>query len=450
VRSLENNLASNPYRNEKMLTAFFVVVTVLCIAFTVHNVHGYVTADARRTALQESLAQHKREMREIENKARGIREALAKIDDDTLATQWDFVQGIQAQRDIAWTRLFNWLEEVIPWNVRLDTIRPGTRGKRVQITITGVAKDLEAYVDCQGVIEESIPFSEVDPGSWSKKQSSNEVNFTMSFIYEDPALVRKDPAVIAAETEEGAPKAEGDEVWIAQGEGEGEGEDLEGAESSAGGVSTPARLREGDRSDTALAAPVTPPDGSGRAARDGAKQDGRDRRSAAAGGSKGRGDEAAERAPGGRSRTGTAEMGQAAGASTGFLPGRASAGGGSAGSGSAESGGAGGNAPRRAGERTVRRHEKPKEVQEMDLTRPRTLMTLPDTEDPSARVATGPDGEPIIKLDSVPGKKPKKEGQEGSSGEEAAGGEPDEGGDGAQDGGGGDSSGAGDGGGGNG
>ncbi|RMF75532.1 MAG: hypothetical protein D6738_03550, partial [Acidobacteria bacterium] len=166
--AIELNLASRPYRNDTPIVAGLVVLALLAVGLTAHNTWSWFTADARQTELLERLAGHRAEMQRMKAEEQQIRKELAAIDAEVLAAQVEFVSSVLAQRNFSWTVLLNALEDVLPWNVKLVSIRPGFEGRgKVRIVLRGIARDLGAFLSFQDVLERSPAFGDVTPGNWS-------------------------------------------------------------------------------------------------------------------------------------------------------------------------------------------------------------------------------------------------------------------------------------------
>ncbi len=228
MKPLELNLASRPYRNDAPIVAGLVALAVLAVAMTAHNAYTWFTADAQQAALLERLAGHRSEMARMKAEEQRLRKELAAVDAEVLGAQVQFVSSVLAQRNFSWTSLLNSLEDVLPWNVKLISIRPGFEGTgRVRIVLRGMARDLGAFLSFQDVLERSAAFSDVTPGNYSyvarDSRADERIQFDMTCIYEPPPPGTAPPEVqSAANTDAGdAGPSRADELIVVPDEGEG-------------------------------------------------------------------------------------------------------------------------------------------------------------------------------------------------------------------------------------
>jgi hypothetical protein len=208
MRSVEINLASRPFRNDGPVFTALLVLVVGTLALTGYNGYTYFTADSQLQQLDQQLADHQQTMKDYQEEAERLRKELEKVDMATLQPQAQFVNGVLRERNFSWTRLFNAFEDVLPWNVQLVSVRPAFSGRDVNIEITAIAQNHEAYLGLQTVLHDSPVFDKVVPGGYETEQGgSQRVFFDITVRYR-PAVVPDTPeAQEAQDTEETEPPA---------------------------------------------------------------------------------------------------------------------------------------------------------------------------------------------------------------------------------------------------
>lgn len=192
MKPIELNLAGNPYRNDTPLLVGLGVLTAAALLFTVYNAFGYFTADSKRDALVDQLADHRAQMEAMRQEEQEIRAALGKFDADILQAQADLVSRVLNERNFSWTGLLNQLEAVLPWNVRLNSIRPQFGESNVTVVdLRGTAMDVDAFYALQDSLENSPRFTDVQPGSWqllSRGMGNDErISFNIQCRYLPPS-----------------------------------------------------------------------------------------------------------------------------------------------------------------------------------------------------------------------------------------------------------------------
>lgn len=153
------NLARRPFVNARPVRRLTALLWVLGAGLLVLNVLLYWQyfsynddSQHEREALRQRIARHQEQI--TANQA-----ALAQADLRQQNTQVDFLNRKIAERTFPWSRLFDHLEEVLPNDVRLQSLAPNpdegrTRGGetvlpggRVRMKIVGLAKTVEAELE---------------------------------------------------------------------------------------------------------------------------------------------------------------------------------------------------------------------------------------------------------------------------------------------------------------
>lgn len=216
MKPIELNLAGNPYRNDTPLLVGLGVLAAAALLFTSYNGFSYFTADSKRDALVDQLADHRAQMEAMRQEEQEIRALLGKFDAGILQAQADLVSRVLNERNFSWTGLLNQLEGVLPWNVRLSSIRPQFGESNVTVVdLRGTAMDVDAFYALQDSLEKSPRFTDVQPGSWqllSRGAGNDErITFNIQCRYLPPSAEERAAAVGPAG---GAPEGAADDVIV--------------------------------------------------------------------------------------------------------------------------------------------------------------------------------------------------------------------------------------------
>ena len=193
------NLASEPFRNERLpvlalaVAAFAVMVLTVQHALILRELLPERTSGARREAAALDA-----ESTRLRAEARGPR--TPRPEPAGLA-EWGLIKDLVARRAFSWTLLFAHLEAVLPDGVHLVTIGPRVRKGEVLIDVAAVARTPE---DAREFVRRLEGRPEFDDVYLLEEQERGEVRFTMKYR---PALSGALPAPIAAApvTSAGAP-----------------------------------------------------------------------------------------------------------------------------------------------------------------------------------------------------------------------------------------------------
>jgi Tfp pilus assembly protein PilN len=184
------NLASEPFRNERLpvlavaVAAFAVMVLTVQHALIVRDLLPGRTSGARREAAALDA-----ESARLRAEARSPR---APRPDPAGLAEWGLIKDLVDRRAFSWTLLFAHLEAVLPDGVHLISIAPRVRKGEVLIEVAAVVRTPE---DAREFVRRLEGRREFDDVYLLEEGERGEVRFTMKYR---PALSRALSAPIAA------------------------------------------------------------------------------------------------------------------------------------------------------------------------------------------------------------------------------------------------------------
>ncbi len=210
MKTLELNLASRPFRNNTPIWAAQGLLLAGIIAFSIWNAHTAMTAARNLEALQADLGGVERQLADLDRREDEAIAGIRAFDMKTLKIQADKSNDIILRRGLSWTRLFNTLERVVPYEVRMMTVRPlygtgqaaggGLRGEAfagtVPVDVEGRAQSFESFLEFERALIVDPHFAGVEPIRNESPVGSSEVTFQLRFLY-DPSgrLDREHPEI---------------------------------------------------------------------------------------------------------------------------------------------------------------------------------------------------------------------------------------------------------------
>jgi hypothetical protein len=209
MRALELNLASQPFRNNTPIWAGQGLLLAAVIAFSVWNVRSALDATRKLAALQSDLGSVERQMGELDRREETAVKGARVFNLKTLQFQADKANDIILRRGLSWTRLFNTLEKVVPYEVRMTNVRPvygtgqGTGGSRdavfegtVPVDVDGMAQSFESFLEFERSLIVDPHFAHVEPVHTETPPGSTEVRFQLRFLYDpDGRLTAEHPDI---------------------------------------------------------------------------------------------------------------------------------------------------------------------------------------------------------------------------------------------------------------
>ena len=197
MRTLELNLATRPFHNNTPIWTAHAVLLAGVIAFTAWNVRTAVDASDKLKALQADLGSVERQRSELDRREAAAVQGARVFDLKTMQVQADKANDIILRRGLSWTRLFNTLEGVVPYEVRMTAVRPiyGTNpaaGSRretvfagtVPVDVEGTAQSFESFLEFERALIVDPHFAGVEPIRNETPPGTLEVKFQLRFLYD--------------------------------------------------------------------------------------------------------------------------------------------------------------------------------------------------------------------------------------------------------------------------
>jgi hypothetical protein len=229
----------------------------MALTFTVWNVTTYAHHNAELNRMQDRVDSLARNFAELDQRGRIVRRKIQEFDLTVLDTQALKANEVIEWKAFSWTRLFNRLEGVTPWNVQMHSIRPVFRGRRgdeqvslasdgierIPVAVEGTARDMLAMLDFQRALM-ADPYFDFPEPERSDKLESGEWQFSLRFDYYPAGAQLIEPdtapapteaevvpdadatAAAAVEAVEGEPQAETGADQLAIGEAPASAEDV--------------------------------------------------------------------------------------------------------------------------------------------------------------------------------------------------------------------------------
>jgi len=171
------NVASRPFRNERLPAVLFGIAALLLLAFTARHAVALARLPARSSELHKEVSG-------LEAEASRLREEAGRLqmpapDKPTLA-HWTLLKDLVDRRDFSWTRLLAGLESVLPEGVRIVAIDPALRKGEMRIELTAVSRSFEDSLALVRALEASEDFDDVYPVS-DEGGEGGQARYTMRY-----------------------------------------------------------------------------------------------------------------------------------------------------------------------------------------------------------------------------------------------------------------------------
>lgn len=198
MQTLDLNLAARPFKNNLLVWSGYVIGFAALAAFTLWTGNTYREHVGLLHELRNDVGQIESQMRDLET--RGVRavNGIDRFDVDSLEIKAAKANEVIDWKAFSWTRLFNRMAEMQPWNVRMTSIRPIFRGgseagarfamtdgmtrESVPVAIDAIARSYDDMLEMQRALFEHPNFGRVAMERFNTGQS-NEIVFQLRFLY---------------------------------------------------------------------------------------------------------------------------------------------------------------------------------------------------------------------------------------------------------------------------
>ena len=144
MAKLKLNLARQPFVNQRPLLVASSVAAVVVAALTFVNVYRVSDALDRHRLLTQRMAENRVEAAAARDATRALREGVGKDEvkrvKQVARSFWDMIQ----KRRLSWSRLLDELAQVLPKDVKVQSVVPSVQENYVNLIIKGYAKSDEA------------------------------------------------------------------------------------------------------------------------------------------------------------------------------------------------------------------------------------------------------------------------------------------------------------------
>ncbi len=235
IRPPSINLARRPFRNNTVYYAVFGTCFAVLLTASVYNVYDFTSRGEDLARLEADLAERTKVYMALRDDVEKMKKDISGLNLKTLDSKSSFANGLILSRLFSWSTLFDRMEDLIPPDVKIRSIRPSISATGIEIQIDGLSKTAEAMYDFESNLTSSDFFMRVYPVSENTRESKTEINFDLTMDYIPAGKPGSQAASSPPSPVAGLPEAPP------------EGESGEQADADAAGADTaPARGGPGD------------------------------------------------------------------------------------------------------------------------------------------------------------------------------------------------------------
>ncbi len=166
-RTIPVNLASEPFRRTRPILVATSLAGGVLMALLVALITMAWRAREEAGDARQAIAQAQRQVATLAAEQGRLEAALRKAENAEVLDRSLFLNSLLRRKGVSWTRIFGDLEQVMPHNVRLISIRPQIMAdNRIQLQMVVGAQSGEPVIEMLMKLEESPLFGATAVTNW--------------------------------------------------------------------------------------------------------------------------------------------------------------------------------------------------------------------------------------------------------------------------------------------
>lgn len=160
---LRTNLSSRPFYNERGVHVLIGVVAMLLIALTAWNVYAVMTLSRANTDLSSRVNQDHAEAEQLRKMATDIRRKINQEELQQVVSAAREANSLIDQRTFSWTAFFNRIENTMPPDVMLTSVRPSIKDGVTRVAMVVIGRRAEHIDEFIEKLEATGSFDDILP-----------------------------------------------------------------------------------------------------------------------------------------------------------------------------------------------------------------------------------------------------------------------------------------------
>lgn len=159
---LRTNLSTRPFYNERAVHFALALAALLVLAITIVNVVEVVQLSARNTGLSSRVSQDRAEAERLTREATSIRRGIDQNELRLVVAAAREANSLIDRRTFSWTSFFNRIEETLPADVMLRSVRPTVDEAGItRVTMVVLGRQFEDVEEFMAKLEATHAFEQV-------------------------------------------------------------------------------------------------------------------------------------------------------------------------------------------------------------------------------------------------------------------------------------------------
>lgn len=160
---LRTNLSTRPFYNERAVHVVIGLAALLVLGLTVLNVVRVVTLSRHSTELSARIGQEQSEATRLTQEAAAIRKTINRDELELVVEAAREANSLIDQRTFSWTEFFNLIEDTMPPDVMLTSVRPSFEDDETRVAMVVLGRRPEDVDEFMEKLEATGAFQSVVP-----------------------------------------------------------------------------------------------------------------------------------------------------------------------------------------------------------------------------------------------------------------------------------------------
>jgi Tfp pilus assembly protein PilN len=160
---LRTNLSTRPFYNERAVHLLLALAAVVVLVLTAFNAIRIIALSRQNTELSSLINRDHDEAQRLTREAQRIRAGINQKELEATARGAALANSLIDQRTFSWTEFFNHIEETLPPDVMLTSVRPNFSDDVITIQMTVLGRRTEDLDEFMEKLEATGAFESVLP-----------------------------------------------------------------------------------------------------------------------------------------------------------------------------------------------------------------------------------------------------------------------------------------------
>jgi Tfp pilus assembly protein PilN len=177
------NLSTAPFVNRLPQWLLLGSLVAAALGLSTWNIARIVHGILESRSVETERAALRTERQDLQQRVDALQKRLSAVDLAPLESRAAAANDVLAQKALSWSILLERLEELLPWNAALESVRTSVGRDGTRLTLEVRAKSQEEALSFIDTLEASDCFQDVYPTA-ERKNVQNQIEMTLEALHD--------------------------------------------------------------------------------------------------------------------------------------------------------------------------------------------------------------------------------------------------------------------------